>query len=92
MRRSITFALALLIVAGSAILAQSSASFDLSWHVIGGGGGESSSASYRVRGTMGQSLASPPNSSSASYGVGSGFWVLEPGASRIYLPIMLNSQ
>ncbi|MFQ5400679.1 MAG: hypothetical protein ACE5E7_13920 [Anaerolineae bacterium] len=46
-------ALLILAVAGAAVLAQTSASFNLEWHVMGNGGGASSSAGYQVNGTIG---------------------------------------
>ena len=58
-------ALLLLLTTGVFVMAQSSASFDLSWYVIGNGGGRSSSSSYSVDGTIGQSVIG--DSSSASY-------------------------
>ena len=68
--------LVLLVVGSSALMgqAQTSTTYDLTWHVIGGGGAPISSASYRVNSTAGQSAASPPAASSASYVVSSGYW------------------
>jgi hypothetical protein len=80
--------LLILLTAGAAVLAQTSANFDLSWHVVGSGGGESSSASYRVKGTIGQSAASPPTSGSASFTVSSGYWFAD---TAIYLPAVLKN-
>jgi hypothetical protein len=83
-------ALLLLLITGAAVLAQSSASFDLSWHVIGSGGGESSSAGYHVNGTIGQSAASQPISGSASFRVSSGYWAVNTGTT-VYLPAVLKN-
>ena len=84
--KSIHLLLLLLLMAiGTVTLAQTSPSFDLSWHVIGGGGGESASASYQLNGTIGQSVASPPTASSASFALSSGFWAADSGM-RVYLP------
>ncbi len=76
---------------GAVALAQTSAGFNLEWNVIGGGGGESSSASYRVQGTIGQAVAGPPISTSADFRVGSGYWygAMGPAVSTIYLPLIL---
>ena len=63
--------LASLATAGIAF-AQSSASFDLSWNVLGGGGGESESASFAAGSTIGQPLAG--SSESASFQLDAGFW------------------
>lgn len=86
----ITAVFMLLLTAGAVVLAQSSANFGLSWHVIGNGGGESSSASYQVNGTIGQSVSSQPKSDSANFVVSSGYW---HGNTRttIYLPAILKN-
>lgn len=86
-------AVLLLVGAGTIVMAQISAQFDLGWHVVGSGGGASSSAGYQVRGTIGQGLAAPPVSSSASFSVSSGYWA--PGTEsapdiRIYIPIVVK--
>jgi hypothetical protein len=82
-------AMLLLLAAGAAVLAQTSARFDLEWHVVAGSGGESSSASYQVNGTIGQSLTGPPTSSGASFAVSSGYWFPEAGRS-LYLPAVFK--
>jgi hypothetical protein len=83
----------LLLAFGAAVLAQTSAGFNLEWHVIGGGSGESSSADYRVQGTIGQSAASPPTASSAGFVVSSGYWSgsTGPAGTTIYLPAILKN-
>jgi hypothetical protein len=83
----IGIALILLLAAGTAVLAQTSTQFDLRWHVIGSGGGESGSARYRVNGTIGQSVASPPTSGSGGFTVSSGYWFAD-GSATLYLPIV----
>ena len=57
-------------------LAQSASGFDLWWHVIAGGGGRSTSASYAVSGSIGQPAVG--GLSSAGYRLSTGFW---PGIS-----------
>jgi hypothetical protein len=92
-RRKVGAALAgllLLLVGGAVTLAQTSAGFNLEWHVIGSGGGASSSASYHVNGTIGQSIASQPASASANFVVGSGYWFVDTGTT-IYLPTVLRN-
>ena len=80
------------LVVGKTVLAQSSAGFDLRWHVIGNGGGESGSAGYRVNGTLGQSLAGPPPATSAGFAVSSGYWLVGAGYSTaIYLPVVFRN-
>lgn len=78
-----------LILLGTAVFAQSSARFDLTWHVVGGGGQPAGSSSYRVHGTVGQAFAGPPDASSAAFAHGSGYWVFESSHS-IYLPIVVH--
>jgi len=82
----------LLLAFGGAALAQTSAGFNLEWRVIGGGGGESSSADYRVHGTIGQSVTSPPASSGAGFVVSSGYWLRgTPAGTTVYLPTILKN-
>ena len=76
--------LAALILATLA-LAQTSADFDLSWHVVAGGGGRSTSADYVVQGTAGQAAAGPPSAQGADYHLNSGFWY--PSEFELYLPL-----
>ena len=79
----------LLLAAGSVALAQTSTSFNLTWHVVGGGGGSASSAGYHVTGTVGQSVVSQYPSSSAGFHVSGGHW-LPDTEQRIYLPAVLS--
>lgn len=85
--------LLLAMAVGTTVRAQSSASFDLGWHVVGSGGGAASSASYRAVGTIGQSLASLPTSGSAGFTVSSGYWFGGIGTSgtTIYVPVILKN-
>ena len=53
-------------------LALSAAGLDLWWHVIAGGGGRSTSASYVVHGSIGQPAVG--GLSSVGYRLGAGFW------------------
>jgi hypothetical protein len=89
----LTLLLALTLTLATTILAQTSPSFDLEWNVIASGGGESTSASYRVEGTVGQSVASQLESNSAGYVVTSGYWSADTGLSgaRLYLPIVYRN-
>ena len=54
------------------VLAQSSTNFDLSWNVLGGGGGGSSSANFDLGGTVGQTA--PGTSMSSGFRLDAGFW------------------
>jgi len=83
-------ALSLLILSiGGVALAQTSTSFDLEWHVIGGGGQPVASASYVVNSTAGQGAASPPYSVSTHYAVSGGYWF--GVAYSVYLPTLLRN-
>lgn len=75
----------LLLTTGVWALAQSSADYDLSWHVIAGGGGVSQSASFRVDGTVGQAVSGPPHSAANGFVVQSGYWSFA-GSRPLYLP------
>lgn len=80
--------LLLLLAARAVTLAQTSSSFDLRWNVLAGGGGESTSAGYRVAGTYGQAMTGPPAATGGSFHVTSGFWI--PGTWKVYLPLVLR--
>ena len=83
--------LLLLLAAATGLLAQSSAGYDLSWHVISAGG-ESASASFRAAGSLGQGAAGPPLATSAHYAVSSGYWYgggLSDGTA-VFLPAVLR--
>jgi len=88
--RAALAAVLLLLAGGAVALAQTSTRFNLEWHVIGSGGGESSSASYQVNGTVGQSITSQPTSESASFVVSSGYWFVDTGTT-VYLPTILRN-
>ena len=88
----------LLALAGGIALAQTSAHYDLSWHVLSAGGREGmTSSSYTAHGTLGQFAIGPATSGQTS--VGSGYWsgVLQTvggpvsGGYEIYLPILLKA-
>jgi hypothetical protein len=79
----------LLLVTGGVILAQSSAQFNLERSVIGSGGGRSASASYRVEGTIGQSVASPPTAGSSNFTLSSGYWFAQTKMAT-YLPMIVK--
>lgn len=83
--------LALLIITLGGAWAQTSASFNLEWHVIGGGGQPLSSAHYMVNSTAGQGVASPPYSLSASYVVCAGYWCSPALTIDVFLPLVLRN-
>ena len=70
MKRKTLILVGLLCLAGI-VGAQVSEHYDLSWHVIGGGGGPESSANYRMDGTIGQITGV---ASSENYQVSGGYW------------------
>jgi hypothetical protein len=86
---ALSLALALLLVTATIVGAQSSTQFDLSRHVLAGGGRPSASASYRVNGTVGQGLAGPPAATSAGFRLSSGYWVART-LSVVYLPLVIR--
>jgi hypothetical protein len=71
--------LALASVAGI-VGAQSSAGFDLSWHVLGGGATQSSSGDFAMNGTAGQAIVF--SSDGTSLKMQHGYW------GRAYEPIL----
>ncbi|MCK4734596.1 MAG: hypothetical protein KAT65_19225 [Methanophagales archaeon] len=70
-KRAIVLILVGLLCLTSIAFAQVSETYDLSWHVIGGGGGQMDSASYAMRSTAGQIIGL---SSSDNYQLGAGYW------------------
>jgi hypothetical protein len=54
----------------------SAQNYQIDWHVIGSGGGESGSSNYTANGTIGQPFTE--QSSSSNYIIESGFWVGSP--------------
>ncbi|MGQ9600258.1 MAG: hypothetical protein ACUVWZ_12675 [Anaerolineae bacterium] len=90
-RTLILLALALLLpvlsIGGDAV-AQTSALYNLEWHVIGGGGHPVASAHYLVNSTAGQGAASPPYSASTHYVVSGGYWFA--AVYHIYLPVTMK--
>lgn len=81
-------ALPVVLAIGGVVLAQTSARYNLEWHVIGGGGQPVSSLHYRVNSTAGQGAASPPDSTSAHYAVSGGYWFAV--SYGIHLPLVLK--
>ena len=92
-RQAALLALVALVVtlgAGGVALPQTSPSYNLEWHVIGGGQ-PVSSAHYAVNSTAGQGAAGPPVSSSTHYTVSGGYWYGAGGPYAVYLPLVLHS-
>ena len=75
------------------VLAQVSTNFDLSWHLLSGGGGLRSSANYQVSDSLGQWVGG--SVSSVGYQIATGFWygtVVAEEGQVIYLPLILRNQ
>ncbi len=69
------------------VLAQVSSNYDLSWHVIAGGGGKASSAGHTLMGTIGQPVTG--RMISTGHALCSGFWCSGGAVQyRIYLPLV----
>ena len=90
MKKRLLIATALLLiglaVAVGVALAQVSANYDLSWHVVAGGGARSTSANYIALGTIGQPAIGMV--SSAAYQADIGFWYR---FHLVYLPLVLRT-
>jgi hypothetical protein len=72
------------------VIAQVSSNYDLSWHVIGGGGGRLEGAGHVMQGTLGQPATG--HATSSGYALCSGFWCDEGGrVFRVYVPVVLVS-
>jgi len=94
-RAAIVGLLLTVVVLVPTVMGQASAHFDLSWHVIAGGGARSTSSSFMVNGSIGQPAVG--RLSSANYVLGGGFWpgigpvgAPVPGPYKLYLPIVLK--
>jgi hypothetical protein len=61
---------------------------EISWYVIGGGGGPAESSVYTLNGTIGQSLVGI--SSDSDRELCSGFWCLSLQWVKVYLPIIFR--
>jgi hypothetical protein len=90
-RRILSFvllaALLLVITASTLVGASRDAPLpDLSWTVLGAGGGHAASTSYSMDATLGQPFTGP--SSGAIARLAAGFW--QDMGYRVYLPIVLK--
>jgi hypothetical protein len=85
----VTFVLVACLAVAIPVLAQVSANYDLSWHVIGGGGGRMMGTQHTLQGTIGQPVIGPEAGS--GHTLCSGFWC---GAADtgywVYLPLVLR--
>lgn len=88
-KSGVLLVLAILLTLAVPVLAQVSSNYDLSWHVIGGGGGKMASAGHTLQGTTGQALVG--RMSSAGHDLCSGFWCAGEAEYRVYLPLALRN-
>ena len=79
----------LLVTSIGAVMAMESANFTINWDVIGSGGKLSTSASFALDGTIGQSASG--SSSGASYNLCSGYWCAGEIEVHIYLPLVMQN-
>jgi hypothetical protein len=70
------------------VLAQASANYDLSWHVIGSGGGQMGGSGHTIASTIGQPAVGTMGGS--GHALCSGFWCFEAVEHRVYLPLVLR--
>lgn len=95
MNKPLTLALLLALLSGlllaGAALAQTSTNYNLSWHIVGNGGGEMESTTYLMQGTIGQALVR--QTGSEHYTLTGGYWHPAPGGVgyTVYLPLLLKS-
>ena len=97
MNKPLTLALLLALSSGlllaSAAPAQTSTTYDLSWHIAGNGGGEMESTTYLIQGTIGQPLVR--QTGSVHYALTGGYWHSAPGGVgwgyTVYLPLLMKS-
>ena len=79
------------------VLAQVSAAYDLSWHVIAGGGERMASAGHTLAGTSGQPVIGAMASSPGGHTLCSGFWcgslwpAEAPQRRMVYLPLVVRN-
>lgn len=79
--------LLVVLVAVSIAGAQTSASFDLSWYVMAGGGSPADSAPYAMNGTLGQGIVGISDGTGLQ--MSSGYWYVS--RHRVYLPLVFRN-
>ncbi|RME43611.1 MAG: hypothetical protein D6796_12870 [Caldilineae bacterium] len=94
--RYTALALVLLALPAALALAQTGGVYDLSWHTVDGGGGQTSGGAYTLTGTTGQPDAGPM--SGGNYSLAGGFWPATTatgggggGSHSIYLPLVVKN-
>jgi len=85
--------LALGLMVGGGVLAQTGGNYDLSWHSIDGGGGQATGGGYTLNGTVGQADAGQALTG-GTYSLTGGFWLgganSSPSGIKVYLPLVLK--
>jgi hypothetical protein len=78
--------------AGTAGLSRQAPGYDLSWHVVAGGGGYVQAGDYTLGGTAGQPAAGRVQN--GNYDLCAGFWCLEQArvGYGVYLPLVCKVQ
>jgi hypothetical protein len=78
------------VLVGGFVSAQTGDGFDLSWHVMAGGGagGPLAGSGFSLRSTVGQTAID--TLSDATFWVGNGYWYGE-GERLIYLPLVMRN-
>jgi hypothetical protein len=77
--------IAALILAAGSVSAGPTASYDIPWWTVEGGGGDSSAGQYTLSGTVGQMDAGVL--SGTGYRLSGGYWEGAQTQSKIYLPL-----
>jgi hypothetical protein len=86
----VTFVLVACLALVVPVLAHVSANYDLSWHVIAGGGGKMESTQYTLQGTTGQPVIG--SAAGSGHTLCSGFWCgVAETEYQVYLPLLRNS-
>ncbi|RMD64975.1 hypothetical protein D6833_03620 [Candidatus Parcubacteria bacterium] len=84
MKKGVLYVLIVLLVIAMGGLVLANTQYDLSWHVIGGGGGTSSGGHYALDATIGQPVAA--SSGGDVYQVCAGYWCGNVPGWHLYLP------
>ncbi len=92
-KRTILLLLLILLLLGAPALAQISAQYDLSRHILSGGGGSRRSPAYQIDDALGQWANG--SSSSPKAQIDPGFWpahqAAEAAKEGIYIPLVLRA-
>jgi len=91
LRGRLVLAALLLLALALPVLAQVSSNYDLSWHVIAGGGGRmESTGGHALVGTAGQALVGTMQTA-GGHALCSGFWCGKMAQYRVFLPLAVRN-